>query len=135
MQRLILPIPPSLNHSHINIRRGNRLMRIRSTATKDFMCEAGWMAKGWCAAMNWTPPTKDRKIILRMWVWFPDKRKRDSDNILKILQDSLTGIMWLDDRQVLPRVMDVGVDKENPRVELNVEVMTDDAAARSSGPG
>ena len=93
------------------------------------------MAKGWCAAMNWTPPTKDRKIILRMWVWFPDKRKRDSDNILKILQDSLTGIMWLDDRQVLPRVMDVGVDKENPRVELNVEVMTDDAAARSSGPG
>ena len=134
MSRLTLPLPPSVNHSHINIRKRYRLMRIRSTATKDYMCEAGWLAKGWCAAEKWTPPTKDRKIIMRVWVWFPDKRKRDADNILKILQDSLTGIMWLDDRQVMPRVMDVGVDKQNPRVEIEVEVMADDSAARESSP-
>lgn len=125
MKRLILPLPPSLNHSHINIQRGKRLMRVRSEATKNFMMDAGWIAKSWKNQTGWTIPDEGQKIAMRVWFFWPDKRRRDQDNPLKLLQDSLTDILWIDDRWVLPQVMDFSVDKSNPRVEITLEVMDD----------
>lgn len=123
MKRLVLPLPPSVNHSHVNVRHGRRLMRIRSEATKRFMAEAGWLARKWAMESGWKVPEAGKKVILRMWMFWPDKRRRDQDNAIKLIQDALNGILWDDDRQVLPRVMDFSVDRENPRVEIEVEVV------------
>ncbi len=124
MYRLIVGIPPSVNHSHINIRKGDRIMRIRSRETKEYMSDTGWLAKRWMIIAKWKIPDQEKKIIMRMWIYWPDNRRRDADNQVKILQDSLTDILWLDDRQVLPQVMDFTVDKHHPRVEIELEVQS-----------
>ncbi len=109
MYRLIVGIPPSVNHSHINIREGNRNKRIRSQATKEYMIDTGWLAKRWMVLSKWHMPDKDKKIIMRVWIYWPDNRRRDADNLIKILQDSLTHILWHDDRQVLPQIIGFAV--------------------------
>ena len=126
--RLILPIPPSVNHSHKNIRRGNRLMRIRSEETQQYMDDAKWMAIDWRNRVKWRKPDAKSKIILRIWIYWADLRRRDADNLGKVLLDSLTGVLYEDDRQVLPRVMDMNVDRRNPRVEIELEIMDEELA-------
>lgn len=124
MTRLVLPLPPSANHSHINVRRGNRLMRVLSQEAKIFRNEAGWIALQWREKNGWQIPKAKEKVALRVWFYWPDARRRDQDNPLKQLQDALTDILWLDDRWVLPQVMDFDVDRANPRIEVELEVMT-----------
>ena len=124
MYRLIVGIPPSVNHSHVNIRKGDRNMRIRSQATKEYMIDTGWLAKRWMVISKWKMSDREKKIIMRIWIFWPDNRRRDADNLIKLLQDSLTDILWQDDRQVLPRIMDFTVDKQNPRMEIELEVQS-----------
>lgn len=121
--RLILPLPPSVNHSHHNINRGGRLMKVKSAATKDFILEAGWATKIWMKKAKWIRPEWRVKVVLNIWIYWPDNRKRDSDNLMKILLDSLKGIAFEDDRQALPRIMDFAVDQKNPRLEIELRAM------------
>lgn len=118
MSRLTLPIPPSVNASHRNVRIN---LRIKTDAAKLFLTEAGWLAKQWARQTEWHPPDAGVKVILRYWVYWPDRRKRDADNLCKMLMDSLSGILYLDDRYVLPQAMDYAVDKNCPRVEVELE--------------
>ena len=119
--RLILPLPPSVNHSHHQVRKGNRLMKIPSRQTKDFTHEAGWLAKEWAQKTGWTKTVKT-KLYLRYYIYWPDRRKRDAGNVEKVLSDSLKGILFDDDQYVLPQAMDFSVDRGNPRVEVELEV-------------
>lgn len=60
------------------------------------------------------------KIVLDAWFYFPDNRRRDTHNSLKILLDGLEGVIYADDRYVLPRIQDWTIDRQNPRVELKI---------------
>ena len=52
--------------------------------------------------------------------WYmPDQRRRDIDNI-KMVIDSLTGVLWKDDSNIWTLYMHKYVDKENPRIEVVV---------------
>ncbi|WP_369125258.1 RusA family crossover junction endodeoxyribonuclease [Alicyclobacillus fastidiosus] len=42
------------------------------------------------------------KVALKVWYYWGDRRRHDQDNPLKLLQDALTGVVWEDDRWVLP---------------------------------
>ncbi|MCL6455071.1 MAG: RusA family crossover junction endodeoxyribonuclease [Alicyclobacillus sp.] len=122
MTRLVLPLPPSVNHSHRQVMNGRRLLRIPSAATREFTAVAGWRAKAWMRETGWVP-TKAQKVVLRYWIWWPDGRRRDAGNVEKVMTDALVGILVDDDRYVLPRAMDYAVDQHNPRVEVELEVM------------
>lgn len=61
---------------------------------------------------------------MRIWVFWNDGRRRDADNLLKLTQDALTGIVWTDDMYCLPRVMDWHIDRGHGRMEIEIEVMT-----------
>lgn len=122
--RLVLPLPPSQNHSHVQINRGGRLMRIPSARAKAFAEEAAWTAAAWAKAARWQVPDRERKIVLRYWTYWPDRRRRDPSNLPKILLDALTGTLWHDDCTVLPQAMDYAVDRESPRLEIELEVAT-----------
>ena len=64
---------------------------------------------------------------VRCRIWTPDRRKRDIDNILKIILDGLVSVGALDDDTItVVRKLSgewMGVDKENPRVEVTVRVL------------
>lgn len=55
-------------------------------------------------------------------LYFADKRVRDIDNWNKILFDSLSGVIYEDDKQIkLLTIQMMEVDKENPRIELIID--------------
>lgn len=124
MNRLILPIPPSINHAYRNFMHpSGRRMRVPTAEAERFKSEAGWTAKAWRQHTGQVMVPSDKKVAVRIWYYWANARRRDTDNPLKLLQDSLTGILWEDDRSVLPQVMDFTVDRANPRVEIELEVM------------
>ena len=47
--------------------------------------------------------------------YVPDRRTRDTDNMLKHLGDSANGILWKDDRQVTAMTGYAELDRERPR--------------------
>lgn len=122
--RLTLPLPPSVNHAYKNV---SIQKRIKTDEANAYIAQAGWVAKAWMQQSGWTMPDKSTKVVMRVWIWWANNRRRDADNLFKILSDSLTGIAYIDDCMVLPQVIDFSVDKHNPRVEIELEEVENDA--------
>jgi Holliday junction resolvase RusA-like endonuclease len=60
-------------------------------------------------------------------VWFPDRRRRDIQNILKQPLDAIEGVAYTDDCNIhLLSVLRAGVSKGNPRIEVNVTPMEEE---------
>jgi crossover junction endodeoxyribonuclease RusA len=56
-------------------------------------------------------------------VFFHDRTRRDLDNYFKVVIDSLTGIVWMDDVQIQKITGQKKFDKENPRIEIIIKVL------------
>ena len=69
----------------------------------------------WCSA----------QYRLRLLIVLPDKRTRDEDNIEKNILDACTGILWWDDRQALVEAKERAYSKANPRVEVEIRLVTE----------
>jgi len=108
-----IPVPPSENHCFFT--SGHR--RILTKEAKDFMMEAALKAKVASRNANWKI-VNGRKVVLLLYFFFPNRRKKDTHNTLKVLMDSLEGILYEDDYWALPRIMDFDIDKNNPRLEI-----------------
>ena len=68
------------------------------------------------------PPDK-QKVVMRVWIWWGNTNRRDPDNIFKLLNDAIKGVLVPDDNMILPQVIDFYVDRGNPRVEVELELM------------
>lgn len=79
MIELELPWPPSINHMYWH--RGNH--KIIKTRGRQFRQDvADIVSDAGCT-------TQEGDLAMFVWVSPPDKRKRDLDNLLKAIQDSL----------------------------------------------
>lgn len=122
-RRLILPLPPSDNRSHVvTHRRDGTPKRVRSRATRDYETEAGWLSREWMLKTGWRPPAEGVKVVMRFWVFWPSTQIADAGNRIKILADSVKAILFPDDCTLLPRAMDYQVDRRRPRVEVEFEI-------------
>lgn len=122
MKLILQGIPPSVNHMYRNARVKGRTIRVLSPAAKAWYEETMWVAKQWRNKNKWQ--TADGKTIVRLWFYFPDKRKRDTHNGLKLLLDALEDAgIYTNDRYALPRIMDFDIDRANPRVEIEFEIL------------
>lgn len=111
---LRLPIPPSVNHMYQSAGRGRRLTRdavqyikIAQEECKKKIKEYGWK--------------KDKPKVwyyMDLYYYFPDKLVRDSHNTLKILTDAFEGLLYPNDYFVMPRIQNVTLDREDPRLEI-----------------
>lgn len=61
------------------------------------------------------------KLEISIGLYFEDKRIHDIDNFGKILLDALTGILWIDDSQIVTQKVSKFYDKKLPRIEIEVE--------------
>lgn len=112
---ITLPPVPSINHLYFNC-HGRRAM---TSQGKKWKIATGMLALSEREIQEWDF-SKDEKLIMEFRIFWVDKRRRDADNIVKIIQDSFTNILYEDDRWVLPRVLNWNVDKANPRVEIKL---------------
>lgn len=79
-------------------------------------------ARALIAAQTRRAPVLIGPVEVRLRFHLPDARKRDPDNLLKLIHDSMSGIVYDDDHQIRRQVWEVaGVDREDPRVEIEVE--------------
>jgi crossover junction endodeoxyribonuclease RusA len=77
-------------------------------------------ARAWKVANHWQ--CAQGKVIVWLWYYFPDRRRRDTHNTLKILLDAFEdGGIYEDDKFAMPRVMDYEVDEDHPRIEIEFE--------------
>jgi crossover junction endodeoxyribonuclease RusA len=77
-------------------------------------------AYGWEAKQQWKNPPIKGEVAVTVVLFFGDKRKRDIDNFNKLILDSLSGIVWDDDVQIVYLSVEKRHDKENPRAEISI---------------
>lgn len=112
---LTIPIPPSVNHAYITTRTGQKIL------TKDALKFVG-QAKALCLQaideQRWKKDKDNVWYYMDMYFYMPDLRIRDSHNCWKVLLDALQGILYHNDYFVMPRIMDVQLDRDYPRLEI-----------------
>ncbi|GAB6926027.1 hypothetical protein JCM10914A_56110 [Paenibacillus sp. JCM 10914] len=122
MNRLIIPgTAPSVNHMYQNAKVGRRMMKVLKPKARAWFDEAVLHTNVWRNKYRWS--TANEKVIVRLWYYFPDARRRDTHNTLKALLDALEdGCIYEDDKLALPQIMDYEIDRKNPRIEIEFEV-------------
>jgi len=124
---LILPLPTSLNKLYINQYSYNPKKKMRVPTGKRILSKDGQKKKSEIRSEakvqiesqdTWNFDfTKDGYIYQDIIIYFP-RRGSDPDNILKLLNDSLEGIVFDNDSRVLSRIQKVMYDTSNPRVSI-----------------
>lgn len=112
-----LPVPPSVNAIYYNTRGGGRRLTYKA---EDYIRITRALVNVAIEEQHWKVPTKSTWLYIDMVYYFPDRRRRDASNCLKILLDAIEGRVYQDDMYALPRIQSVEYDKENPRVEITV---------------
>jgi crossover junction endodeoxyribonuclease RusA len=94
-------------------------MRVGNREAEKWFVDAAWLIRGATKHAGWEPA--DEKIVVDLWVWWKDRRKRDVDNLNKAILDALVknGVVT-DDHLCLPRWQDYDFDNKNPRVEVTI---------------
>jgi Holliday junction resolvase len=108
-----LPYPPSANVYWRTNRHGHTYVSEEAVAYKR---EAGY-----CAILGGCDTPLQGELIVYLDAYRPAKRG-DLDNTIKVTLDSLNGIAYLDDQQVVEIHARRFDDKKNPRMEVIVRV-------------
>jgi crossover junction endodeoxyribonuclease RusA len=83
---LTLPWPPSVNHCYAQV--GNR--RYLTPEAKRYKKDVSWLIKCQARSQSFDKFSQNQKLQAFIQAYPPDCRKRDEDNIKKILYDTLT---------------------------------------------
>lgn len=59
-------------------------------------------------------------VEVAVFCFFPDARRRDSDNILKSCLDGMNGVVYCDDSQVVRASVEKDIDRKRPRTVVVV---------------
>jgi crossover junction endodeoxyribonuclease RusA len=109
---------PSANHIYMNTKHGRKLTPIAEKK----MIEWKEIADTWALDNNVPYFVSGEKVIIRLWFFLNDNRRKDTHNALKLLLDALEGVIYHDDRWCLPQIIDFEIDRTNPRIEIEVEL-------------
>lgn len=129
--RFVVPgVPPSVNsmYRRFTNRRGRRMNVIKREA-EQWMELAAIKARLAAQKTGWQRTPAGTKVVVRLWFWWPNGQRRDTHNTLKGILDSWEGVLYEDDKDALPRIMDYGVDRKNPRIEVEVTLADEGRAA------
>jgi len=71
------------------------------------------------------------QVKVTIQVYWPDKRRRDVDNVAKSILDGMTKAgVWDDDAQVVELVVRKGLDRGRSRAEVTVEAASEEEPSR-----
>lgn len=106
---LTKPIP--VNQKYFVV-RGRMLLSTKYRDTKETM--------QWEVKSQWKGEPLTDDVTLNVMFYYGDNRKRDIDAYLKILLDSMSGIIYEDDAQITEMHVFKEVDKGEPRTVIQV---------------
>jgi crossover junction endodeoxyribonuclease RusA len=66
-----------------------------------------------------------RPVEMTLRVFWPDRRRRDLDNVTKQIGDALQGVAYRDDSQITAWHVTAEIDRERPRVEVEIREVGD----------
>lgn len=73
---------------------------------------------------NWIRENKYTWLYIDLVFFMPDKRIRDSHNMLKLLLDVMQQPVYHNDYVAMPRIQSVEYDHKNPRVLIKISPQT-----------
>lgn len=114
-------VPLSVNHMYYNTRRGGKRLTPKA---EQYFAEARALINAAIHDQLWVTTPKGVWLYVDMVFYFKDRKVRDSHNTLKLLLDVMQGVVYENDYNVMPRIMGVELDRENPRVEVRVHPQT-----------
>lgn len=104
------------NHRLMPVRIKGKTRNILSPEYRQALAAASQLA-----AFQWTAPALKTSVGITVRLYEPDKRRRDVSNYLKLIQDALARIAFVDDSQIDDvHVMRGGLDRAKPRAEIEV---------------
>ena len=113
--RLVLDrTPPSVNHAYLMKVMKGRILRFPTKENKQYkeLFRQEYTKK----YPDEIPFKSDCDVIIR--VYYSDKRKRDVDNVGKVVLDSMNKLVFEDDSQVQKLTLEKAYCKEKPRTEV-----------------
>lgn len=126
MLKITLPVAPSVN-SYLGYRVGYIGGRpiVQSYEKKETVQYKRYAKKVITREMknqNWEQPQKGEYVFMYIDLYL-DRKRKDADNFLKVSIDTLTlsGAI-LDDDIIIPRINNIYLDKNNPRMEITLEI-------------
>jgi Holliday junction resolvase RusA-like endonuclease len=105
--QIFAPYPPSLNTLYPTV--GNR--RILSKAATRYKNDLGWQFRRRYAGFQ---IVKDQDLFCIIELIPKDNRRRDIDNVAKIILDSFTGLIYEDDSQIKKLMIIKSLPDETP---------------------
>lgn len=105
--RFTLPVPPSVNRYRIPV-RSRIVLSDEGRAFKRAVREHAALVS-----------MLEGHVALHIVIYFPNRRS-DLDNALKVLLDSLQGVAYQNDAQVVTIRAFKGLSRERPRAEVTV---------------
>jgi Holliday junction resolvase RusA-like endonuclease len=111
--KLIVPPPPSRNHSHV-ITSQRRLVPTKHT--RAYQASVAALVRQEAGPL----PPLPGLLVVEATYYVRNKQRRDTDNCHKVLGDTLATGLGIDDKHFLWRDIDIQVDREYPRIELTV---------------
>lgn len=111
--RIVLPYPPTTNHLYVTVIRNGKPLRKLSEEGENYKQTAGLLAKKQGAFVL------TGEVVLTFRVYRP-RKNRDLTNCFKVAEDSLSGICWIDDKQVVELHAYRFDDPTHPRIEVDI---------------
>ncbi len=116
----ITALPPSVNSLYATV-KGRRVL---SKAGREYKDSVGRQIMAENGAQRFTVASGDR-LALTIRLYFPDKRRADISNRVKVLEDALSEALHFDDCRVdRLLVVRAGIDKHEPRCEVRLDCLS-----------
>jgi crossover junction endodeoxyribonuclease RusA len=125
--RLVLPLPPSINHQYATV-QGRRVL---SSAGRRFKALVGQEVLCALATRKSGPPLRElldgTLLALDLRFYFAWELRRDIDGGLKITQDAVCEALGLNDNRIVEVTLRKQRDAAAPRLELSLRALSSSA--------
>lgn len=121
--RLILPLPPSVNHQYATV-KGRRVLSWEARTYKKRMIEG--LRKASLKAGLFSQQTgawREGYLCLSFDFYFRTPRRRDLDGGLKIAQDVICQAFRINDNRVVQACLSKRIDPARPRMEVELRAL------------
>lgn len=68
-------------------------------------------------------------VLIAIRFWLPDKKRRDPNNLTKLICDALSDAAYTDDAQVRALSWTAGIDRAHPRAVVEIRGLTERSAS------